>query len=84
MSSARRPLDEFDTALRRARESAATTVIHVETDPLVPAPSSDAWWDVPVAEVAALDSTRRAREVYDQHKSMQRTFLKTPDTVRTP
>ena len=31
------------------------------TDPLVGAPDSEAWWDVPVAEVAALTSTQAAR-----------------------
>jgi 3D-(3,5/4)-trihydroxycyclohexane-1,2-dione acylhydrolase (decyclizing) len=35
--------------------------VYIETDPLPGAPSSDAWWDVPVAEVAALDGTRDAR-----------------------
>ena len=25
--------------------------MQIETDPLAPAPSSEAWWDVPVAEV---------------------------------
>ena len=77
-------VDEFEAALREARASDVTTVVHVETDPLVPAPSSEAWWDVPVSEVAALASTRDARAVYDRHKATQRTFLKTPETVRTP
>ena len=77
-------VDEFEAALRDARASDVTTVVHVETDPLVPAPSSEAWWDVPVSEVAALASTRDARAVYDRHKATQRTFLKTPETVRTP
>ena len=61
-----RTVDEFETALREARASDVTTVVHVETDPLVPAPSSEAWWDVPVSEVAALASTRDARAVYDR------------------
>jgi 3D-(3,5/4)-trihydroxycyclohexane-1,2-dione acylhydrolase (decyclizing) len=79
-----RTTDEFETALLEARRCTRTTVIHVETDPLVPAPSSEAWWDVPVSEVAALDSTLAARATYDQHKSTQRMYLKTPETVRTP
>ena len=57
---------------RRRRPSDGTTVVHVETDPLVPAPDSPAWWDVPVAEVSALDSTRPARTAYDEHKARQR------------
>ena len=58
--------------------------MQVQTDPLIPAPSSEAWWDVPVAEVAALDSTRAARERYEAAKATQNTYLNTPNTVRTP
>jgi 3D-(3,5/4)-trihydroxycyclohexane-1,2-dione acylhydrolase (decyclizing) len=78
-----RTVAEFEAALRDARASEVTTVVHVETDPLVPAPSSEAWWDVPVSAVAALESTRDARAVYDRHKATQKTFLKTTETVRT-
>ncbi len=48
-------------AARRRAPSTRTTVVHVETDPLVGAPDSEAWWDVPVAEVSELESTRAAR-----------------------
>jgi 3D-(3,5/4)-trihydroxycyclohexane-1,2-dione acylhydrolase (decyclizing) len=77
-------IEEFESALREAVASEVTTVVQVETDPLVPAPSSEAWWDVPVAEVAALESTRVAREAYERDKTAQKTYLKTPETVRTP
>ena len=77
-------IDEFESALRDAAASDVTTVVQVLTDPLIPAPNSDAWWDVPVAEVAALDSTRAARERYEAAKATQKTYLKTPNTVRTP
>ena len=70
-----RGIDEFRAALQKAKESTRTTVVHVETDPLVPAPSSESWWDVPVAEVAELDATRAARTSYDDSKSAQRLFL---------
>ena len=66
---------EFRTALERARASTRTTVVHVETDPLVTAPSSEAWWDVPVAEVSRLESTRHAREGYVASKQHQRLYL---------
>jgi 3D-(3,5/4)-trihydroxycyclohexane-1,2-dione acylhydrolase (decyclizing) len=72
-------VEEFRAALRRARDSKVTTVVHVETDPLAPAPSSDAWWDVPVAEVSALDSTRKARADYEAAKAAQRHHLGTDD-----
>ena len=56
-------------------------MIHVETDPLVPAPSSEAWWDVPVAETAELESTRTAREAYERDKRTQQTYLSTGERV---
>jgi 3D-(3,5/4)-trihydroxycyclohexane-1,2-dione acylhydrolase (decyclizing) len=77
-------IEEFESALREAVASEVTTVVQVETDPLVPDPSSEAWWDVPVAEVAALESTRVARAAYERDKTTQKTYLKTPETVRTP
>lgn len=67
--------DGFREALRAAIASSRTTVVHVETDPLAPAPDSEAWWDVPVAEVAELADTRRARARYDDDRKAQRHHL---------
>jgi 3D-(3,5/4)-trihydroxycyclohexane-1,2-dione acylhydrolase (decyclizing) len=58
-------------------------MVHVENDPLVPAPDSESWWDVPVSEVAALDSTQRARITYEQHKADQRPHLAGPRPAPT-
>jgi 3D-(3,5/4)-trihydroxycyclohexane-1,2-dione acylhydrolase (decyclizing) len=69
-------IDEFRDALSTARASARTTAIHIETDMFAPVPSSQSWWDVPVSEVAQLESTQRARRTYEQHKSEQRPFLR--------
>jgi 3D-(3,5/4)-trihydroxycyclohexane-1,2-dione acylhydrolase (decyclizing) len=69
----------FEAALRKAKASDRTTVVHVETDPLVDAPSSESWWDVPVSEVSTLSSTQQAREVYDTWKARQRPFLTPSD-----
>ncbi|WP_028938182.1 3D-(3,5/4)-trihydroxycyclohexane-1,2-dione acylhydrolase (decyclizing) [Pseudonocardia spinosispora] len=66
---------EFRDALATSRASTRTTAIHIETDPLAPVPDSDSWWDVPVAQVSALDSTQQARKSYEQHKTTQRTYL---------
>ncbi len=63
---------ELRAALDRATASTRTTVIHIETDPLIPAPDSAAWWDVPVAEVSTMDPTRQARQAYQQQRSAQR------------
>jgi 3D-(3,5/4)-trihydroxycyclohexane-1,2-dione acylhydrolase (decyclizing) len=73
-------LSEFEKAVAQAQAADVTTVIHVETDPLIPAPESPAWWDVPVAEVSALDSTRSARTTYEVNKAAQRNHLTPPET----
>jgi 3D-(3,5/4)-trihydroxycyclohexane-1,2-dione acylhydrolase (decyclizing) len=71
--------DEVADAIRNAKGSDTSTVIHVETDPLIEAPDSQSWWDVPVSETSSLDSTQRARRTYDDHKSTQRHFLDPSD-----
>jgi 3D-(3,5/4)-trihydroxycyclohexane-1,2-dione acylhydrolase (decyclizing) len=68
-------IEAFEEALREAAASPRITVVEVQTDPLVGAPDSEAWWDVPVAEVAGLDSTRAARATYEQHKRTQRQYV---------
>ena len=62
-------------ALRQAKAEPGPVLVHIETDPMVPAPSSEAWWDVPVAEVSELDATRRARSAYAKAKPAQRPFV---------
>jgi len=74
---------ELNAALAAARANAETTVIHIETDPLVPAPESNSWWDVPVAEVAALDATREALARYESERTVQRHFVR-PTTLTAP
>ena len=70
-----RTVAEFQDALAQARSSDRTTVVCVETDPLAPSLSSEAWWDVPVSEVSALESTQKARLAYDEAKRAQRLYL---------
>jgi 3D-(3,5/4)-trihydroxycyclohexane-1,2-dione acylhydrolase (decyclizing) len=68
-------IEELEGALTEARAAPRTTVVEIETDPLVGAPDSEAWWDVPVAEVAAVESTREARAAYVANKRTQRHHL---------
>ena len=70
-----RTAGEFADAVAAAKADPAACVIHVETDPLVGAPDSRSWWDVPVSETATLESTRAARATYDEHKATQRRYL---------
>jgi 3D-(3,5/4)-trihydroxycyclohexane-1,2-dione acylhydrolase (decyclizing) len=73
----------LEAALRKAKAGDRTTVVHVETDPLIDAPSSESWWDVPVSEVSTLESTRAARAVYDRWKTGQRPHLTPSDAAPT-
>ena len=74
----------LEAALQEAQASERTTVIVVETDPLVGAPDSQAWWDVPIAEVSELESTRAARAAYVGFKARQRAPLAPHDDTRSP
>jgi 3D-(3,5/4)-trihydroxycyclohexane-1,2-dione acylhydrolase (decyclizing) len=68
-------VDELRAALVKAKAAEHTTVVYVEADPYIDAPGSEAWWDVPVAEVSTVDSTAAARAGYERNKRAQRTYL---------
>ena len=70
-----RSIEEFRSALIEARAAARTTVVHIETDPLIPAPASQAWWDVPVAQTSTVPSTQAARSAYESAQRRQRPYL---------
>ncbi|GAA4542997.1 3D-(3,5/4)-trihydroxycyclohexane-1,2-dione acylhydrolase (decyclizing) [Pseudonocardia xishanensis] len=67
---------DFAAAIAEAKAAPDSTVIYVETDPLIGAPDSASWWDVPVSAVSELESTQRARKTYDEHKATQKSFLR--------
>jgi 3D-(3,5/4)-trihydroxycyclohexane-1,2-dione acylhydrolase (decyclizing) len=73
--------DELAAAIKEARAAPADggpVVIHVETDPLVHAPDSESWWDVPVAQVSELASTRAAHAAYEKSKATQLPLVTPP------
>jgi 3D-(3,5/4)-trihydroxycyclohexane-1,2-dione acylhydrolase (decyclizing) len=70
-----RTVADLADGLKRAREADRLTVVHIETDPLSPVPSSESWWDVPVPEVSTLSSTATARAAYENAKRDQRHYL---------
>jgi 3D-(3,5/4)-trihydroxycyclohexane-1,2-dione acylhydrolase (decyclizing) len=77
--------EELEKAIRMAKQAAPDAgpiVIHVNTDPTIYAPDSRAWWDVPVSEVADLESTRDAYGRYQGHRVGQRHFV-APTEPRT-
>jgi 3D-(3,5/4)-trihydroxycyclohexane-1,2-dione acylhydrolase (decyclizing) len=68
-------IEEFRAALQNAKRGKDPVMVYIETDPLAPAPDSESWWDVPVAEVSQLDSTRAARAIYEHNKAAQRLLI---------
>ncbi|MDR0592929.1 MAG: 3D-(3,5/4)-trihydroxycyclohexane-1,2-dione acylhydrolase (decyclizing) [Bifidobacteriaceae bacterium] len=73
-----RTVEDFKDCYRRAVAAAGPVMIYIETDLEGPNPPSDSWWDVPVAEVSTLESTRRARAEYEAAKTRQRPLIGPP------
>ena len=69
---------DLETALAKAKaepEGSGPVLIHIESDPLIDAPDSESWWDVPVAGSSELESTRDARRTYLRHKAAQKPLI---------
>ena len=66
---------ELGDAIKAGKASDKPVVIYVETDPLIEAPDSRSWWDVPVSATSTLDSTKQARKSYEEHKATQKLYL---------
>lgn len=62
-------------AVAAAKESETSTLIHINSDPLLYAPDGEGWWDVPVAEVSTMGDTQTAREEYEIALKKQRPLL---------
>jgi 3D-(3,5/4)-trihydroxycyclohexane-1,2-dione acylhydrolase (decyclizing) len=70
--------DELEAAIKSAKDAPADggpIVIYVTTDPTIYAPDSESWWDVPVSQVADLESTSAAYQRYLDHQNRQQTYL---------
>ncbi|PRA11617.1 3D-(3,5/4)-trihydroxycyclohexane-1,2-dione acylhydrolase (decyclizing) [Arthrobacter sp. MYb211] len=73
-----RAIEDLAAAIATAKaapEGSGPILIHIESDLYADAPSSQSWWDVPVSETSELDSTTKAREVYESHKARQKPYL---------
>ncbi|WP_375451765.1 3D-(3,5/4)-trihydroxycyclohexane-1,2-dione acylhydrolase (decyclizing) [uncultured Devosia sp.] len=55
---------ELETALRDTEETERTTVIVIDTDPLITTDDGGHWWDVAVPEVSDRPQVNAAREAY--------------------
>ena len=62
-------------AVVAAKAGDSSTLIHVDSDPFLYAPDGEGWWDVPVAQVSELESTRHARAEYVEQQKKQRPLL---------
>jgi 3D-(3,5/4)-trihydroxycyclohexane-1,2-dione acylhydrolase (decyclizing) len=62
---------ELETQLAKAKANDRTTVIVIETDPLVSTQAGGHWWDVAVPQVSARPEVEAARKTYDQKRQMQ-------------
>jgi 3D-(3,5/4)-trihydroxycyclohexane-1,2-dione acylhydrolase (decyclizing) len=69
-------IDELVAALTVVRSKAGPALICIETDPRIPSPDSQSWWDVPVAEISELPSTARARTRYEADRARQTRYLR--------
>lgn len=66
---------EFRENYAKAVASDRTTVLYIETDLVGPNPPGSAWWDVPVAQVSTLESTRKAFAEHVEQLRAQRAYL---------
>ena len=62
---------ELETALAQAKANTRTTVVVIDTDPLISTGAGGAWWDVAVPEVSEREQVRTARANYDERRKRQ-------------
>lgn len=67
-------ISSLKKALAEAKDHTTTTVITIETDLYKGVPGY-AWWEVAVAEVAEIDTVKKAYQSYIENKKKQRYFL---------
>jgi 3D-(3,5/4)-trihydroxycyclohexane-1,2-dione acylhydrolase (decyclizing) len=67
--------EELDKALRNAFAAKQAQVVVVNVDKVQKVPGYSSWWDVPVAEVSALESVNKARKEYEEARKKQRNYF---------
>jgi 3D-(3,5/4)-trihydroxycyclohexane-1,2-dione acylhydrolase (decyclizing) len=63
---------DLEAALDRARKSDRTTIVLIDTDPLISTGEGGHWWDVAVPEVSARAEVNAARKGYEEKLKLQR------------
>ncbi|THF58825.1 3D-(3,5/4)-trihydroxycyclohexane-1,2-dione acylhydrolase (decyclizing) [Ollibium composti] len=64
-------ISELETALAAAKTNERTTVLVIDTDPLVSTEAGGHWWDVAVPEVSSRPQVVAARKEYDEKRKAQ-------------
>nr|WP_220791534.1 3D-(3,5/4)-trihydroxycyclohexane-1,2-dione acylhydrolase (decyclizing) [Gluconacetobacter tumulicola] len=65
-------LAELSAAVTEARSADRTTVIVIDTDPMLATKEGSAWWDVAVPEVSSREQVNAARAAYEKARLVQR------------
>jgi 3D-(3,5/4)-trihydroxycyclohexane-1,2-dione acylhydrolase (decyclizing) len=63
---------ELEAAMARARASARSYLIAIDTDPMPTTQAGGHWWDVAVPEVSSREAVRAARKEYEARRELQR------------
>ncbi len=62
---------ELERALKDAEKDDRTSVVVIDTDPLISTEAGGHWWDVAVPEVSVRPSVKKARKDYEKKRKMQ-------------
>ncbi|MEY3794988.1 MAG: hypothetical protein RLZZ120_99 [Actinomycetota bacterium] len=68
-------ISDLHEAVKTAKQSTTSTLIHINSDPLLYSPGGEGWWDVPIAPVSSLKSTQDAYAQYKVEVAQQRPLL---------
>jgi 3D-(3,5/4)-trihydroxycyclohexane-1,2-dione acylhydrolase (decyclizing) len=63
---------DLEASLGKTRKNDRTTVILIDTDPLISTEAGGHWWDVAVPEVSSRKQVKSARKAYEEKVKLQR------------
>jgi len=63
---------DLEAALAKAKKNTRTTVVVIDTDPLVSTEAGGHWWDVAVPAVSTRKEVEAARKAYEEKVKLQR------------
>lgn len=63
---------ELEQAIEASKKSDRTSVVVIDTDPLITTDEGGHWWDVAVPEVSPREQVKKARAAYEKARAAQR------------